>query len=45
MQEQLQMVHVPDAAAWANSCKDEVESVAMSVDGSILPGAVDFHKR
>lgn len=43
MQEQMQMAHIPDPA-WGNNCKDEVESVVMSMDGSILPGAVEYQK-
>lgn len=43
MQEQMQMPHIPDPA-WGNNCKDEVESVVMSMDGSILPGAVEYQK-
>jgi hypothetical protein len=44
MHEQMQLVQMPDSA-WGNNCKDEVESISMSVDGPILPGAADYHKR
>lgn len=44
MQEQIQMLQASDAA-WGNNCKDDVESIAVSVDDSVLPGAVEYHKR
>ncbi|XP_035214435.1 uncharacterized protein LOC118188176 isoform X2 [Stegodyphus dumicola] len=43
-QEQLHMSQVSDPS-WNNHLKEDIESISVSVDGSVLPGATELSKR